>query len=554
MNETQPAPTGKITPKVAAIIATASIAALLEIIDSSIVNVSIPTMMGNLGATLDEISWVTTGYMIANSIVLPIAAWLGSRLGRRRYFTTAILVFTLASFACGMAPNLLCLILFRVIQGFAGGALLPTSQTLIQEQFPREKAGMAMAIFGMSVMVGPALGPTLGGYLTDNFGWRSIFNVNVPIGILAAFLAWSNVENMAFKKNGDGKPQRGIDWTGLLLLCIGVGCFQYVLERGEADGWDARGIHLCEFFAVTGISTFIYWELKVINPIMNLRLFKYNILRSGTSLMLMLGIMLYAITFVVPIFASRVMSQMSATDTGMLFMPGSIVTAILMLPAGMMLKKVPPKAMVVIGSCLAELSVLLMTRFTTAAGPERYSLAPDRPRCRDAVSFRTDQSDGAGRIPWRRARASRRDAELLSPDRWLASASHRSIRFSPAISAQHYNDLIAHVNLLDPAAMLAMQQASAVQGSKLATEVGMGGSALSGREISLWSRDEPGLHPELSGSLLDHRFHRGPGIHPTLFDQAPEARRSGHGRALNHSIAAVQGPVLQAPVELSHSC
>src|SRR3984957_10081848 len=177
------------------IILTAATASLLEIIDSSIVNVAIPTMMGNIGATLDEISWVTTGYMIANSIVLPIGAWLGSRLGRKNFFTGAILLFTASSFACGMAPNLPFLILFRILQGLAGGALLPTSQTLIQEQFPQEKAGMAMAIFGLSVMVGPALGPTVGGYLTDNFGWRSIFNVNVPIGLLAAFLSWSNVQN-----------------------------------------------------------------------------------------------------------------------------------------------------------------------------------------------------------------------------------------------------------------------------------------------------------------------------------------------------------------------
>src|ERR1700678_4173613 len=178
------------------IVLTAAIASLLEIIDSSIVNVAIPTMMGNIGATLDEISWVTTGYMIANSIVLPIAAWVGMRLGRRKYFTGAILAFTAASFACGMAPNLPFLVFFRIIQGMAGGALLPTSQTLIQESFPPEKAGMAMAIFGLSVMVGPALGPTLGGYLTADFGWRSIFYVNVPLGLLAAVMAWTNVYDM----------------------------------------------------------------------------------------------------------------------------------------------------------------------------------------------------------------------------------------------------------------------------------------------------------------------------------------------------------------------
>src|SRR3954469_11110739 len=179
--------------RIVLIVITAAIASLLEIIDSSIVNVAIPTMMGNLGATLDEVAWVTTGYMIANSIVLPIAAWLGTRLGRRMYFTNAILLFTAASFACGMAPNLPMLVFFRIIQGLAGGALLPTSQTLIQEQFPREKAGLASAIFGMSIMIGPALGPTLGGYLTDNFGWRSIFNINIPLGILAATMSWMNV-------------------------------------------------------------------------------------------------------------------------------------------------------------------------------------------------------------------------------------------------------------------------------------------------------------------------------------------------------------------------
>src|ERR1700722_2771544 len=184
-----------MSPQAIAIIITAAIASLLEIIGSSIVNVAIPTMMGNIGATLDEISWVTTGYMIANSIVLPISAWLGTRLGRKKYFTGAILLFTASSFACGMAPNLSTLILFRILQGLAGGALLPTSQTLIQEAFPPEKRGLAMAIFGLSVMVGPALGPTLGGYLTDNFGWRSLFNVNVPLGLLAATMAWLNVDD-----------------------------------------------------------------------------------------------------------------------------------------------------------------------------------------------------------------------------------------------------------------------------------------------------------------------------------------------------------------------
>ncbi len=356
--------------RVVIIVFTAALASLLEIIDASIVNVAIPSMMGNLGATLDEVSWVTTGYMIANSIVLPIAAWIGTRLGRRKYFTTAILLFTLSSFFCGIAPNLGFLIFFRILQGLAGGALLPTSQTLIQEQFPPEKAGMAMAIFGLSVMVGPALGPTLGGYLTDNFGWRSIFNVNVPLGLAAAAMAWFNVQNATYKKKeGDPDIAKGVDWWGLLFLCVGVGCGQYILERGESEGWwDSNVIRTCAVFAVIGVSSFIYWELKISNPIMNLRLFKSNVLRSGTMLMLALGVMLYSLTFAIPVFVSRVMPQMSATQTGMLFMPGSLITAAMMLPVGWSLSKVSPKILVFIGISIGLSSVIYMTTFTTETG------------------------------------------------------------------------------------------------------------------------------------------------------------------------------------------
>ena len=276
------------------IIVTAALAALLEIIDASIVNVAIPTMMGNLGVTLDEISWVSTGYMIANSIVLPIAAWLGTRLGRRSYFTGAILAFTAASFMCGIAPNLVVLVIFRIIQGLAGGALLPTSQTLIQEQLPHEKAGMASAIFGMSIMIGPALGPTLGGWLTDHLGWRSIFNVNVPLGLLAALMSWLNVKDTSHPKSvpqttaaANAPPSKakakgwGVDWIGLLLLSIGVGFFQFIMERGEVEGWwDSNLIKVCSALSVFGVASFIYWELRIEQPIMNLRLFKENAVRS----------------------------------------------------------------------------------------------------------------------------------------------------------------------------------------------------------------------------------------------------------------------------------
>ncbi len=459
--------------RIIAIVATAAIASLLEIIDSSIVNVAIPTMMGNIGATLDEISWVTTGYMIANSIVLPIAAWLGTRLGRRNYFTGAILLFTFASFACGLAPNLVCLVFFRILQGLAGGALLPTSQTLIQESFPPEQAGMAMAIFGLSVMVGPALGPTLGGYLTDHFGWRSIFNINIPLGLLGALMSWMNVQDASSKVGEGSSTQSGIDWVGLGFLCLGVGCFQYILERGESDGWfESKIILACTFFAVFGISFFIYWELKIQNPIMNLRLFKSNILRSGTMLMLALGVMLYSLTFAIPIFVVNIMPQMSATQTGQLFMPGAIVTGVLMFPVGLLLKKLNPKWMVLIGILLGEVSILSMTRLTTQAGVHEI-LVPliIRGLAMPFLFIPINQMVlGAFRGPELGQVAGMQNFfRQMGGSIGIASLDTLLIRFN----AQNYNDLISDVTPLSPAAYQSSQGGVSLSLVKLSNDVGM---------------------------------------------------------------------------------
>ncbi len=457
--------------RVVAIVLTAALASLLEIIDTSIVNVAIPTMMGNIGATLDEISWVTTGYMIANSIILPIAAWLGTRLGRKKYFTGAIIAFTIASFMCGIAPNLYFLVVFRILQGLAGGALLPTSQTLIQESFPPEQAGLAMAVFGMSVMVGPALGPTLGGYLTDNFGWRSIFNVNVPVGIFATVMSWLYVEDATFKrKNADKKS--GIDWTGLGLLSLGVGCFQYVLERGQAEGWfDSRAVTTCLILAVVGISSFIYWELKIENPIMNLRLFKSNILRSGTMLMFALGIMVYSLTFAIPIFVANVLPQMSATKTGNLFMPGSIVTALFMFPVGMLLQKVSAKPLVLIGLALGEVSVLYMSRLTAQAGPGDILLPLIVRGVALAFLFipinqmvlGAFQGEELGQVS-----GMQNFFRQMGGSIGIASLDTLLTRYG----AQNYNDLLSRVNALNPTAYHDFIQSGTSAASQMTNHVG----------------------------------------------------------------------------------
>ena len=347
----------------AIIVFVAVLASLLEIIDTSIVNVAIPTMMGNLGATLEDISMVITGYAIANAIVLPLSSWLGERIGRRKYYLSCIALFTITSVACGFAPNLETLIVFRILQGLAGGALLPTSQTLIYEQFPKEKAGMAGAIFGMSVMIGPTLGPVLGGYLTDHFGWRMIFNVNLPLGLLALTLGARAIQNRA---GAVKSTEKGFDALGLILLTAGIGCLQFMLERGEADDWfSSAAIVSCAIVTALSIPGFVLWELRTKNPVIDVRLFLNPIVRSGVLLMMCLGFFLYGVVFVLPVFVGRVFHY-DATQTGALFIPGSILTAMMMPFIGQMLQRgVNPKLMIAIGFLAVEVCVVLMTCLST---------------------------------------------------------------------------------------------------------------------------------------------------------------------------------------------
>ena len=353
------------------IIFVAVLASLLEIIDSSIVNVALPSMMGNLGATLEDISMVVTGYAIANAIVLPVSAWLGNRIGRRKYYLGCIVAFTLASIACGFAPNLYSLIFFRIIQGLVGGALLPTSQTLIYEQFPPEKAGLAGAIFGMSVMVGPALGPVMGGYLTDEFGWRSIFNINLPLGLLALFVGLMVIHDPPFQVEARKQPKVALDTIGLTLLVVGIGCLQYFLERGEADDWfSSANITVTFLFAVVCLPLFVWWELRVKNPIINLRLFQDSPVQNGTALMFLLGFFLYSVVFMLPVFLGRTYHY-DATQIGAFFIPGSLLTMAMMPIVGKLMQSGKnPKVLIMIGFLSIELCMLLMTRFSPLSPKE----------------------------------------------------------------------------------------------------------------------------------------------------------------------------------------
>ena len=302
---------------------TAVLCALLEIVDTTIVNVALNNMRGSLGATLTDIAWVITAYAIANVIVIPMTSWLSQQFGRRNYFAASIIIFTVASFLCGNADNIWELVAFRFIQGLGGGALLVTAQTIITESYPAAKRGMAQAIYGMGVIVGPTLGPPLGGYIVDHFSWPYIFYINIPIGIVAAILTMMFVKS---PKYGDKLKASQVDWWGIVFLASFIGSLQFVLEHGQQDDWfNDSLITGLSVVSVFGLLLFIQRELTYKHPIVNLKVLKNTNLRVGTIMSFIMGFGLYGSTFIVPIYTQSVLGW-SATDAGLLLIPSSITT------------------------------------------------------------------------------------------------------------------------------------------------------------------------------------------------------------------------------------
>lgn len=315
---------------------TAILCALLEIVDTTIINVALNDMKGNLGATLSEIGWVITAYAIGNVIVVPMTSWLSQQFGRRNYFAASILLFTVCSFLCGNATTMWELILFRFLQGVGGGALLVTSQTIITESWPPEKRGMSQAIYGLGVIIGPTLGPPLGGYIVENFSWPYIFYINIPIGIIALMLTLQYVRS---PKYAEKKSSKEIDWWGIIFLAVAVGSLQYILERGQEDDWFNNGtIVMLTISAVLGFYFFIWRELTYKNPIVELRVLKNGNLRIGTVLSFIMGFGLYGSTFVVPLYLQNSLGW-NAQQAGMIMIPAALMTAFMMPIIGQLLQK-----------------------------------------------------------------------------------------------------------------------------------------------------------------------------------------------------------------------
>ena len=343
---------------------TVTLATFMEVLDTSIANVALPHIAGNLGATADESTWVQTSYLVSNAIILPMSGWLSTRLGRKRFYMACVVLFTLSSMLCGMAASLPMLILFRVMQGLGGGGLGPSEQAILADTFTPEQRNMGFAIYGMAIVVAPAIGPTLGGWITDNYSWHWIFFINVPIGILSLFLTQRVVHDPPHVIEARRNRGERTDYFGITSIVIGVGLLQYVLDKGEQLEWlDSTLIRAAGAIALVALIAMIWREWTHSNPIIELRLLKNRNFASSTLSNFTLGVVLNGSTILIPQFLQLQLGY-SAERAGWALSPGGIALAVLMPVAGILGSKFDPRKVIAVGFILTSASMFWMMRIS----------------------------------------------------------------------------------------------------------------------------------------------------------------------------------------------
>ncbi|HTN51988.1 MAG TPA: DHA2 family efflux MFS transporter permease subunit [Anaeromyxobacter sp.] len=354
---------------------------LMGAIDSSIVNVALPQIRGAVGATVQEITWITTGFAIATVVVMPLTAFLGRLFGQKRVYMLSLLIFVVGSALCGVASSLPQLVIFRAVQGFGAGALQPTEQAILRQTFPPKEQGMAMALFAMAVMVGPAIGPTLGGYIVDNYHWSWIFFINLPVGALGLFMVWRFVHEpddiRAANAAAADAQRRNMDWLGIALLAVGLACLQFFLEEGQQKDWfESTLIAGCAAVAVVALVLFVWRELTAPVPAVNLRLFKDRVFTSGTLVGAVMFAVLMASMFLLPLFMQELLG-FTAMQSGLALMPRVLVMMAVTPVVGRIYGKVSPRLLVGIGVLLVAYGawdVSHVTLATTSSGIVRAIL------------------------------------------------------------------------------------------------------------------------------------------------------------------------------------
>jgi DHA2 family multidrug resistance protein len=350
------------------IAATVMLATFMEVLDTSIANVSLPHIAGSLSATVDESTWVLTSYLISNAIVLPLTGWLSMMFGRKRLFIGCVVIFTISSFLCGLAPNLFLLIFFRILQGAGGGGLQPISQAILVESFSRKKQGMAMAVYGMGVVVAPIIGPTLGGWITDSFSWRWIFFINVPVGVVAILMTLALVHDPPYLVRKTRAQGLKIDFIGLGLLGVGLGFIQVMLDKGQTEDWfESNFIIACAVIGVLGLIGVVMWELRQPEPLVDLRLFTQRNYSMATFMMFAMGVVLYGTTVLLPILLQTQMGY-TAEWAGLVLSPGGLVTLFVMPLVGRLLGIFQPRWLVVCGLLILAVGMYRLSELNLQTG------------------------------------------------------------------------------------------------------------------------------------------------------------------------------------------
>ena len=354
---------------------TVTLATFMEVLDTSIANVALPHIAGGLSASQEEATWVLTSYLVSNAVVLPISAWIASRVGRKRFYMTCVLLFTISSFLCGFAPNLGSLIFFRVLQGIGGGGLAPSEQAILADTFEPRQRGMGFAMYGLAVVFAPAIGPTLGGYIVDHTSWRWIFYINVPVGIVSMFLTAMMVEDPPWLEE-EKKQSRNVtvDWLGLGLVAVAFGSLQVILDKGQQDDWFASPFIVVFTLAmVIAMASMVVWEWVHPNPVVNFRLFKNRNFAASATLMFTLGATLYGTTVLIPQFAQTLMGY-NAERAGLLLSPGALVTMAMMPLVGFLVSRVPAKFLIALGFGMLSLALWRMTTLNLNLDPKHLTL------------------------------------------------------------------------------------------------------------------------------------------------------------------------------------
>jgi DHA2 family multidrug resistance protein len=341
---------------------TVMLSVFMEVLDTSVANVALPHIAGNLSASVEESTWVLTSYLVSNAIVLPLTGWFSTVFGRKHFYMVCVALFTATSLLCGLAPSLGWLVVFRVLQGAGGGAMVPISQAILMESFPRSKRGMAMAVFGMGVIVAPIIGPTLGGWITDNYTWRWIFFINIPVGVVSLLLTSLLLSDPPYLIR---KSLRGlrIDYIGLGLLSVGLGFLQVVLDKGQLEDWFGSNFIIgCSVVAVIGLVGALIWELRDPDPVVDLRMLKDRNLFLGTLTMFMLGFVLYGSTVLLPILLQTLLGY-TAVLSGLVLSPGGLVVLFMMPLVGLLISRFEARWLAIFGLSVTAFSLFQMAHF-----------------------------------------------------------------------------------------------------------------------------------------------------------------------------------------------